>query len=336
VPPGDIPIAAPPRGAGIARRLLVVSSAVVCAVLAIVAAGRLAHLDDAVGWPYPGINAFTPFVYLPAYAAVAVAFAYRRNLLLLLAGAVVVTHLVWTVPHLVPGGPEAAPAGSSPVRVMTANLLYSNADAGRLGEQIRARNPDIVALEEVSALSLRSLVSSGALGGYPHRQVHQQEGAFGSAVFSRLPLRDPEVSDMAGLPLLQVTVGLTDARSFRLFVVHALTPTSSDSTGRWRAQLDDLRSRTSSADGPLVLAGDFNATPDHRPFRRLVDAGLRDAHDVAGAGWTPTWNAESLFPRMLRLDHVLATPAFAVTGYQVGEEFGSDHAPVTVDLALRP
>jgi endonuclease/exonuclease/phosphatase family metal-dependent hydrolase len=82
------------------------------------------------------------------------------------------------------------------------------------------------------------------------------------------------------------------------------------------------------------MAGDFNATRDHRPFRELRDAGLRDAHDVAHAGWSPTWRAGGLVPPLLRLDHVLASRAFSVTDYQVGDDIGSDHLPITVDLAL--
>jgi endonuclease/exonuclease/phosphatase (EEP) superfamily protein YafD len=267
---------------------------------------------------------------------VAVAFAYRRTLLLIVAGAVVVAHLTWTLPQIIPGGSGVAPAGSIRVRVMTANLNYGNAGAGRLGAQIRAQDPDIVVLEEVSSLSLERLSTSGALDEYTHREVRRQEGAFGSAVFSRLPLENPEVFEVAGIPFLRVTIDAGAGRGFHLFAVHTISPTVPEFTRSWRAQLDALRERARAADLPVVMAGDFNATPDHRPFRHLLDAGLRDTHDVAGATWAPTWNAESLLPRTLRLDHVLASPAFAVTGYRVGGGFGSDHVPVTVDLALRP
>jgi endonuclease/exonuclease/phosphatase (EEP) superfamily protein YafD len=67
-----------------------------------------------------------------------------------------------------------------------------------------------------------------------------------------------------------------------------------------------------------------------------VNSGVRDAHDVVGGGWQPTWNSKSLIlPPVLRIDHVLASPAFAVTGFEVGGDFGSDHRPVIADLAMR-
>jgi endonuclease/exonuclease/phosphatase family metal-dependent hydrolase len=87
----------------------------------------------------------------------------------------------------------------------------------------------------------------------------------------------------------------------------------------------------------VVLAGDFNATRGHRPFERLLRAGVRDAHDVTGTGWQPTWRAGSgqLRRRVaLRIDHVLASPTFAITGYHLGTCDGSDHHPVIADLAL--
>jgi endonuclease/exonuclease/phosphatase (EEP) superfamily protein YafD len=323
------------REAAVGRRLLVVSTFALCVCAAVLAAGRLAHLDDAIAWPYTLINAFTQLVYLPAYAALAVAFAYRRYLLLVLPVLVVAAHLAWTVPEIVPGHAETAPAGAAPVRLMTANLYFENGTAGRLGAQIRAENPDVVVLEEVSKLTLSGVLSSGALDGYPHREADERVGAFGSAVFSRFPLRDADVPFVAGLPSLRLTVDVDAKRSFRLFAVHTLAPVNAEYADRWRAQFDFLNSQARAADLPVVLAGDFNATRDHRPFRRLADAGLRDAHDAAGAGWAPTWNAHGLLPRLLRIDHVMVSDEFAVTGHRVGDAFGGDHVPVTVDLALR-
>jgi endonuclease/exonuclease/phosphatase (EEP) superfamily protein YafD len=84
---------------------------------------------------------------------------------------------------------------------------------------------------------------------------------------------------------------------------------------------------------PVVLAGDLNATHDHRPFRRLLGAGLEDSHDVAGYGWARTWSAR-WWAATLRIDHVLVSRSVAVTGYRTGSAFGSDHLPVIATLAI--
>ncbi len=315
---------------------MIILSWMITGSLAIIALGRSLHLDDALSWPYAGINAFTPVVYLPVYMALAIGFAMRRNRLLIVSLLVIVAHLYWTVPELWPGKPETAPAGAAQARIMTANLLYTNKTAGSLGSQIRAQRPDILVLEEVTARTLAAVESSGVLGDFTYREVHARPDPFGIAVFSRFALTDPELPSVADLPSLRMTVRMDAAHQFRLFAVHTLSPTSGDYAPRWRRQLDDLRASTALAAMPVVLAGDFNATRDHRPFQRLLDNHLRDAHDVAGAGWLPTWNANGLFaPPLLRIDHVLASPRFAVTRYQVGAPFGSDHKPLVVDLSLR-
>ncbi|MBX6390550.1 MAG: endonuclease/exonuclease/phosphatase family protein [Frankia sp.] len=321
-----------------ARRALAWAAwAVVCG-LALVALGRLTHLDDALTWPYSAVNALTPVVYLPAYAALLIGFGLRRNRLAIAATALVALHLFWTAPEAWPGGgPERAPAAgtASPVRLLVSNLRYDNPTAGRLGAQVEDADPDIVVLVEAAPEVLAAVERTGALAGYEYQDRQPREGAFGWAVFSRYPLTDATAPQAGGSPMPRMTVTLDGGRRFTLFPVHTIAPVNDDYAARWRAQMAELRSLASQSSTPLVLAGDFNATRDHRPFRRLLDTGLRDAHDVANAGWGPTWNVASMLPPLLRIDHVLASPEFAVTGYRRGAEIGSDHLPLVVDLALR-
>ncbi|WP_041939775.1 MULTISPECIES: endonuclease/exonuclease/phosphatase family protein [Frankia] len=337
--PGDIPVAAPEprtRPAVPVGTVITVIAWVVATGLALLALGRLVHLDDGVDWPYSAINAVTPLLYLPAYATLAVAFALRRNLLLILSVVLVAVHLFWSVPELLPGDAEDAPQGSARLRIMSANLLYRNAHADRLGAQIRSANPDVLILVELSPLTLSRVNASGALAGFPYREVHPDDGAFGAAIYSRFPLRDAATPVVGGSMSLRATVEVDENRRFVMYAVHTISPTSGSYTGRWRTQLTALRHEAQHATLPVVMAGDFNATRDHRPLRRLVSAGVRDAHDVVGGGWEPTWNARSVvLPPVLRIDHVLTSPAFAVTGFQVGHDFGSDHLPVIADLAMR-
>jgi endonuclease/exonuclease/phosphatase (EEP) superfamily protein YafD len=309
--------------------------------LSLVAFGRLVQLDDAIDYPYEIADSLTPLLYLPVYAVLVVGLVLRRFRLAAAALPVIALHLLWTVPELLPGGaPEAAPAGAPRVRVLTANLMYTNTQAALLGPQIDAWHPDIVVLEELSSLTLGGVTSSGALTGYRYHviQEDQAEAAFGYAVFSRYPLSDASAPVVGGLPLARMTVTLAGGTQFRLFAVHTRAPVSGPFTRAWREQFAALTADVRASRLPVVLAGDFNATRDHRPFERLLGAGLRDAHDATGTGWQPTWQAGSGVggPVLkLRLDHVLASPTFAITGYRRGSYDGSDHYPVIADLALR-
>ena len=61
--------------------------------------------------------------------------------------------------------------------------------------------------------------------------------------------------------------------------------------------------------GPHVVAGDFNATRDHRPFRELLAAGFADCADVSqNRSWPGfAWPAEGRALPVMRLDHVLVS-----------------------------
>jgi endonuclease/exonuclease/phosphatase (EEP) superfamily protein YafD len=99
------------------------------------------------------------------------------------------------------------------------------------------------------------------------------------------------------------------------------------------------------AGGPVILVGDFNATPYSPRFRTLLkEAGVR----VAGPRlfWPATWPVggplaalpgwpalRGVVPGLL-IDHVLVSPRFAVAGFRRGPDIGADHYPLIVDLVL--
>jgi endonuclease/exonuclease/phosphatase family metal-dependent hydrolase len=86
-----------------------------------------------------------------------------------------------------------------------------------------------------------------------------------------------------------------------------------------------------------VVLGDFNADRDHAPFRRLLDTGLRDAHDERGRGLARTF--PSWLP-VLHLDHVLVRDGngarVVVRDVREVRLPGSDHLTVVTDLAVLP
>jgi len=105
----------------------------------------------------------------------------------------------------------------------------------------------------------------------------------------------------------------------------------------WREGLADLAQEVRAVDEPVVVLGDFNADRDHAPFRRLLDTGLRDAHDERGRGLARTF--PSWLP-VLHLDHVLVRDGsgarVVVRDVREVRLPGSDHLTVVTDLAVLP
>ncbi|HYF28123.1 MAG TPA: endonuclease/exonuclease/phosphatase family protein, partial [Baekduia sp.] len=113
--------------------------------------------------------------------------------------------------------------------------------------------------------------------------------------------------------------------------VHPRPPISGASEPDWRATLRDL-----AGPGPgvlRILAGDFNATLDHRELRAVLDRGYVDAADATGDGLRPTWPVGRRRPP-ITIDHLLVDARVAVREVQLHELRGSDHRVLVARLQL--
>jgi endonuclease/exonuclease/phosphatase family metal-dependent hydrolase len=117
--------------------------------------------------------------------------------------------------------------------------------------------------------------------------------------------------------------------------VHTHPPARSRTqVARWEEDLQLLP----DPGGPVlrVLAGDFNATPDHAAFRRLLRRGWTDAARVTGRALRPTWSPLRWPVPRLTLDHVLVDPRIGVSSLEVVTVPGTDHRALVAELRLPP
>jgi len=283
-----------------------------------------------------GLNGLGPLPYLGAVPIAAIALARRHLRLGLVAVAVAAAVLPTGLPELmartaVPRGARSAPR----LRVLSWNLHESNTDAPAMDRVIRGADADIIVLQEISRTNRPALQQSSALATYPHSFLSPHLGVFASGIWSRLPLEGAEEFDVGGLPMIRAVVQ-TPGGAVRLVNVHTLSPVSDAGLDLWPRQLRQLGEEVRRPGPPILLAGDFNATWGHRPFRRLLNAGLADAAAARGAPWSPTWPADRRVLRpALRLDHVLTGPGLVATSFATGSAGGSDHRSIVADLALR-
>ena len=225
----------------------------------------------------------------------------------------------------------AAAASAAPVFVITINVHRHNDAPAAAIAYLRDRCPDIVAVLEVDDAWAAALEGLDDI--LPHRVVHPRADNFGIAVVSRWPLTDVEVVALCetGFPSILATVG-REGRPFRFIATHPYPPFDGRSTRLLVEQLDRVAAAAATSPLPCVVAGDFNATPWCRAFRRLVSAsGLVDT--ALGRGVQTTWNARYPAPR-IPIDHVLVPPTAIVLRRQVGPDVGSDHFPVEAEFVL--
>jgi len=275
-----------------------------------------------------------PFLTALPVAALALIRGHRR--LGLVALAVAAAALPTGLPEAAApvGAPRAARSGPT-LRVLSWNLYFGNTDAAAIERVVVEADADIVVLQEVSGANLPLLRRSPALAAYAHSFVSAVPSAFGSGIWSRLPLEGPEEIDVEGLPMTRAVVR-TPAGPVRLVNVHALSPVAPGGPAMWTRQLRRLGEEAARPGPPVLLAGDFNATWNHAPFRRLLEVGLDDAAAALGQPWSPTWRAGGRLPPVLRIDHVLYGPGLVATFHSTGPSAGSDHRSILVDVSLTP
>jgi endonuclease/exonuclease/phosphatase family metal-dependent hydrolase len=211
---------------------------------------------------------------------------------------------------------------------MTSNLLGDAGDAPGLVEAAAEADVDVLAVEELSTGALAELDRAGLAELFPFRAGEAAPGGTaGTMVFAREP-----ITDVRRLPTdfgsWSVLVG-----EVRVFAVH---PVYALETAAWRDEHAALLA-VAEEQQPDLLLGDFNATLDHGPMRRLDAAGYRDATELSGSGWQPTWPAtgtgiQGLLPPVIQIDHVLVDDGWSAARTWTVEIDGSDHRALVAEV----
>jgi endonuclease/exonuclease/phosphatase (EEP) superfamily protein YafD len=214
------------------------------------------------------------------------------------------------------------------LRVMSANLYYGQADAAALVRAASA-GADVLAVQELTHEEVERLSAAGLDQAFPHRALDARDVASGVGLWSRYPITtSTRIADFE-LPMMSARIRVDGvATDPTILVVHM--------SGPWPQPIDDwvrdmdrmpetMRQTSNSAGtGCVLVAGDFNATFDMRPFRRLLSDGYRDATEQSGAGLQLTYQANTKAPRYMGIDHVLTNRCTATSAETVALP-GSDH-----------
>ncbi|MGR0318232.1 endonuclease/exonuclease/phosphatase family protein [Agromyces sp. ZXT2-3] len=243
-------------------------------------------------------------------------------------------------------GSESA-ATSESVTVLSWNTLGEVPDASTIASLALEQGADVVALPETTAPLGEEVAIAMREGGRPmwvHTQLFDEIAKARSTTILISPdLGDYEVVNdpWPGPPgntntLPSVVAEPVDGDGPRIVAVHAVAPIRWE-LRNWRSDLDWLAEQCAADD--VIMAGDFNATVDHFAGRG-VDGGdlgrCADAAVAGGAGGLGTW--PTTLPELFGspIDHVLATPSWAVESFRVLDaldDSGSDHRPIVATLS---
>ena len=223
-------------------------------------------------------------------------------------------------------------AEGTEVKVLLANVLASNDDAGPLFQLIEAEQPDLVVLLEVSPRWADRLPVLGDT--FTHSIVEPRDGNFGIAMYSNLPVSSAATvvdSSPLGFPTIVASLEV-GGQSLQVVGTHPMIPLGLQNYDARNRQLDAIARLLQKADGPRLLVGDLNTTIWDRQYGSLENrTWLRNARQ--GFGLLPTWPT-FMPPAMIPIDHILVSEEIGVKDVRTGPAIGSDHLPLIATLTL--
>ena len=285
---------------------------------------RLAGLDRA--HPLVALVSFTPHVAAASVVIVSLLAALRQWRPLALAGIATLALGLAVLPRAFGGGSDA---DGPRLRVLTVNVTFGRVPAQSVVDLVREHRVDVLSVQELTPEFDARLRRAGLEELLPHDVVRPEGGATGTGVYARHPLR--ELEHPTGGPFAQTAVHLDWEEGFEVVSVHPPPPVSAQHVESWHETFAGLP----EGDRPRILAGDFNATLDHRALRELIGTGYTDAADATGEGLTGTWSATSRWRPRIVIDHVLVTRELAPVRTEVFEIPRGDHRAVLAEVVAR-
>lgn len=278
---------------------------------------------------------YRPQLAIAAMLFIVAGFALRRYWIGTLATVAALAHVVPVLPYLLPSAnATVCHDWHPPLRFVTINLHYGNADMNRFSAWLEVERPDVIALTEV--VPDQAALFHGLAEIFPYQIGPTGESSTDVLVLSRVPITASNVyymsANAAHLPVLEARLCPEGRPCITVVTLHAERPMG---PGRpYHGPHLELAARiaTSQPDQRLVLLGDLNMTPWSPAFRELL--AKADLRDTAKHGpFRSTWLTRNpLFG--LPIDHVLVGKAVNVHRRRVGPDIGSDHYPVTVHLSV--
>lgn len=257
---------------------------------------------------------------------------------------------------------------AQPLRVMSYNIRYDNPGDGlnawpvrrqALADQIKTTDPDIFGVQE--SLPHQVAWLADALPEYEHLGVGRDENGTGESttIFFKASRFEVLTSGMfwlsdtpgelskgwdAAIRRICTWVGLADKQSGKSLL---MLNTHFDHVGeKAREQSANLIVKKikelNTNHDPVILTGDFNATPTSSPIiilgKNLVEA--RTAIKTPSIPQPGSFNGfDSSVPAANLIDHIFVSSGISITNYRMLVEphdgrYPSDHFPVVADLVI--
>lgn len=254
--------------------------------------------------------------------------AWRRGLLFLLAFAVSAGQGAAIIYRQQEArGALVAEAGKPLLKLLSFNLLTGNRNGENIARFVADSGADVVVLMEAAPIApyVGTLRPT-----YPYVAGCEDGGPCGGVVIlSRTPLADVSVQSMSGIWANRLVTAATEIGGRKLNVVaaHLVKPYFDEFAAEELAKLGAVIGRL---EGPVVLAGDFNAAA----WSGAVDRLLSKQKLLPGPGYPATWPVR-LGPLGVPIDNIFTrAPLVIVKLEATADALGSNHRGLVAEIGL--
>jgi endonuclease/exonuclease/phosphatase (EEP) superfamily protein YafD len=298
-------------------------------------------------WWLFAVNSLAPYLFALVPVALALSVAYRERRLLAL-GLAALAIWLGLYGHLYLPQFRRAQASQDglTLRVLQTNLLGWNRQPDAVVAALRAADADVIALTELNLLHAAA-IRDQLTEEYPYQLLNPKDGVDGSGLISRYPFQ-PTDDTLAGGWRSEPIIVVLDVDGAAITFIRFHTLSGLRQVRERQAAAQALADFAADHTGPLIAAGDLNATPLNEAHRVIVGV-LNDAWDEQGFGLGHTFpgaqSPGSSRPQpfgisvpmwLVRLDYIFYSDDFQATSAEIGPWDGvSDHRPVVADLVLQ-
>lgn len=232
-------------------------------------------------------------------------------------------------------GPALEPAERAgegrPLVVLFGNVGDRNSEAAALVDALVAHRADVLVTAETANAVAQRLARHYPYRLAPHTPYHQVR----TAIWSRFPMRDGRIhlDDSTGPISASAVIDLGDGRALGLVGVHFGRPT----LGFLPGQTYGLARIAGGLPQPLVIIGDFNATP----WSATVALAARLTGAQAVGGYRVTWRGAYETPLGAlpepwghQIDQILVSDGIGVEAVETVAMPGSDHMGLLARLRI--
>lgn len=224
---------------------------------------------------------------------------------------------------------DPAPAASQDtLAIVSFNIGAGRADPADVIEYVDEQDPDLVFLLESTEEWVSQVRTDGT--GYTVGNQIPEDRTYGISVLGTgVSVVEQLRLGVTRDPVMRVEATL-DGERVAVYAIHPRPPDNDSRTEARDSLFTELAILVSNEDMPVVVIGDFNASPWSYAFQDFVDAtGLINSQ--IGYGLSATWPTSPL--TLVPLDHMLHSSSLTTVQRNVGPNLGSDHLPLLVHVA---